>query len=270
MYECVVNISEGGNEVILDEISGLVVSSLRDRHTDRFHNRSVFTLINHRQALINDVRLLVDATFAHLDLRTHQGVHPRFGVVDVVPFIALGTSKKSEAITMRDETARWISSTYNVPTFLYGDVKGMSRTLPQIRRDAFVVLLPDFGPLEPSPTLGAVAIGARPVLVAWNIWLTDVSIRDARQIAASVRQPAVRSMGFAVGDQTQISCNLIDPQSVGPSEVYDEVLRLLPPGGTIERAELVGLIPESVLYDENIGRWDELGLSVHRTIESHL
>jgi glutamate formiminotransferase len=268
VFECVVNISEGRDERVLDELSTVITSSLRDRHSDQFHNRSVFTLINHRQALIDDVRLLVGAAFEHLDLRSHQGVHPRFGVVDVVPFVALDSREKSEATDMRDETARWIASTFNVPTFLYGEVHGAPRTLPRVRRDAFGALAPDFGPLAPSPILGAVAVGARPVLVAWNIWLTNVSIREAREIAAALRQPAVRAMGFELGGQAQISCNLIDPRSVGPSEVYDEVQRLLPASGTIQRAELVGLIPESVLNAENIGRWEELGLSPQQTIES--
>jgi glutamate formiminotransferase len=270
VFECVVNISEGRDGSVLDELSQVVTSSLRDRHTDRFHNRSVFTLINRRGALVDDVHLLVRAAFERLDLRNHEGVHPRFGVVDVVPFVALESSEGSEAVAMRDETAQWISNTFHVPTFLYGPVMGTTRTLPQVRRDAFGATPPDFGPTEPSPTLGAVAVGARPVLVAWNIWLSHVSLRETREIAAAVRQPAVRAMGFELGDQTQISCNLIDPEEVGPSEVYDEVQRLLPATGTIERAELVGLIPQSVLDAENSGRWDELGLSPQRTIERQL
>ena len=270
MFECVVNISEGRDRSVLDELSQVATSSLRDRHTDRFHNRSVFTLINRRGALVNDVQLLVRTAFERLDLRTHEGVHPRFGVVDVVPFVALAAGENSEAVAMRDETAQWISTTFQVPAFLYGPVKGATRTLPQVRRDAFGATPPDFGPNEPSPTLGAVAVGARPVLVAWNIWLSNVSLREAREIAAALRQPSVRTMGFDLGDQTQISCNLIDPHSVAPSEVYDEVKRLLPPGGSIQRAELVGLIPESVLNAERSGRWDELGLSPQQTIESRL
>lgn len=219
---------------------------------------------------MHDVHVLVESAFDQLDLRTHEGVHPRFGVVDVVPFVALDASEASDAAAMRDETAKWISATFDVPTFLYGDVNGATRTLPHVRRDAFGDLAPDFGPMEPSPVLGAVAVGARPVLVAWNIWLDSVSIREAREIAAALRQPAVRAMGFEVGEQSQISCNLIDPKRVGPSEVYDEVQRLLPAGGTIDHAELVGLIPEAVLNAEYSGRWDELGLSPQQTIENHL
>jgi glutamate formiminotransferase len=267
VFECVINVSEGRDLALLDELSSSVSSSLRDRHSDEFHNRSVFTLVNDPDVLVDDVRSLIGAAFARLDLATHQGVHPRFGVVDVVPFVALDTDQSDVALSMRDDTARWIATTFDVPCFLYGQVKGKLRTLPEVRLGAFRSLPPDVGPDAPSPKLGAVAVGARPVLVAWNLWLSGVTLNGAKVIAATIRRPEVRALGFEVGDLVQVSCNLVEPMKVGPSFVYDQVASLVPPGGVIQRAELVGLIPAAVLDCEDPTRWAMLGLSDHQTIE---
>jgi glutamate formiminotransferase len=267
VLECVVNVSEGRNPDLLKTLGASVGQSLRDLHADEFHNRSVFTLINDAAALAHDVRALVTATFDHLDLRLHEGVHPRFGVVDVVPFVALEPIDSARAVELRDATARWISENFDVPTFLYGPVDAAVRSLPDVRRRAFDALAPDFGPPTASPKLGAVAVGARPILVAWNLWLAGVSRDETRTIAKAVRRSDVRTLAFRVGAYTQVSCNLIDPSLVGPSVVYDEVAALLPQGGEIVRAELVGLVPQSVLDNVDPSRWGQLGLSADQTIE---
>jgi glutamate formiminotransferase len=268
VFECVINISEGRDLALLDDLSTSAASSLRDRHGDEFHNRSVVTLVDEPGQLVHDVRALIRGAFARLDLATHEGVHPRFGVVDVVPFVALDTSESDVARSMRDDTAKWIASTFDVPCFLYGEVRGALRTLPEVRQGAFRSLHPDVGPDAPSPRLGAVAVGARPVLVAWNLWLRGVTILEARVIASRIRRAEVRALGFEVGDLVQVSCNLIDPMKVGPSFVYDEVASLLPAGGEIVRAELVGLVPRAVLESEEPARWATLGLSDDQTIEN--
>jgi len=270
MLECVINISEGRNLKLLSELRASAGASIRDLHSDEFHNRSVFTLINDPEPLIRDVHALITASYDALDLRLHDGVHPRFGVVDVVPFVALEPQDRAEAGQWRDRTAQWISETFAVPTFLYGSLDDVTRTLPEVRRRAFDSLLPDFGPSSASPKLGAVAVGARPILVAWNIWLSGVSRDETRALAKSVRRGEVRSLAFRAGEYTQVSCNLIEPLVVGPSVVYDEVASLLPVGGEIVRAELVGLVPRAVLDAEEPSRWDELGLGENQTIESRL
>jgi len=270
VLECVLNLSEGRNLKLLDSLRAAAGPSLRDLHADEFHNRSVFTLINDSVPLIADVRTLITASFEVLDLRHHKGVHPRFGVVDVVPFVALAPDSPTRALELRDETARWISATFDVPTFLYGEVDGVTRTLPEIRKHAFANLAPDYGPSTPSPALGAAAVGARPILVAWNIWLAGVSRDETRALAKEVRRSEVRSLAFRAGDYTQVSCNLIEPLVVGPSFVYDEVAARLPTGGEIVRCELVGLLPRSVLEAQDRQRWGQLGLGEDSTIESRL
>jgi glutamate formiminotransferase len=245
-------------------------SSLRDLHADAFHNRSVFTLINDAHQLTRDVRALLGGAFASLDLSRHEGVHPRFGVVDVVPFVALEPEDPNEAVALRDETAAWIADSFNVPVFLYGLVDGAIRTLPDVRKHAFGTLKPDRGPETASATLGASAVGARSLLVAWNLWLRGVTLLEAQAIARAVRRIEVRALAFQVGDRVQVSCNLVAPLVVGPSALFDQVTWLLPARGSIERAELVGLAPSALLELEERARWSQLDLSEQRTIESRL
>jgi glutamate formiminotransferase len=269
MFECVINISEGRDFDVLDELCDASGSSLRDLHSDEFHNRSVYTLINEPGALVADAHSLISAAYQRLDLATHLGVHPRFGVVDVVPFVALDGSPAIEAVRLRDEMAHWLATTHAVPVFLYGPLSDHTiRTLPEVRRTAFTSLAPDLGPPAASPTLGCAAVGARSILVAWNLWLDGVSLDEARLIARAIRRPAVRSLAFAVGDQVQVSCNLIDIEAALPSQVYDQVAALLGPGGRISRCELVGLVPSSLLEREDPARWMELGLARETTIET--
>lgn len=266
-----INISEGRNLVLLDELSGAAGVSLRDRHHDPVHHRSVFTLINEPDQLEADVASLVGCAFELLSLEDHRGVHPRFGVVDVVPFVALDPRERTLARELRDTSARWISETFAVPTFLYGDIgDGTTRSLPDLRRDAFFSLAPDFGPNEPSPVLGAVAVGERPVLVAWNIWLGDTSIARARELAAHVRSTSVRALGFDLGEFVQVSCNLLDVAATPPSALYDQVVALLRSSEHVARCELVGLIPDRLLELVEPARWVQLGLSRERTIEAVL
>ena len=270
MFECVVNVSEGRRLDVLDALSYAAGPSLRDRHADATHNRSVFTLIHDREELRRGVVSLIVSAMDRLDLRQHEGVHPRFGVVDVVPFVALEKSRMGEACALRDEIAAWMSHSFDVPVFLYGELRdGSFRTLPEVRRGAFRTLAPDMGPSVPHALHGASALGARGVLVAWNLWVSRISLEEGREIAKSIRQPEVRALAFQIGDFVQISCNLIDPTCVGPSFVYDRVLGLVK-DGVIDHAELVGLIPEASLRAEDPKRWDQLGLSLDRTIEARL
>ncbi len=269
MFECVVNISEGRNTSLLRDLCATAGQSLRDHHHDAFHNRSVLTLVNTPDLLLADVHSLISRSFERLDLRQHEGVHPRFGVVDVIPFVALDHRDCAAAVALRDDTAQWIGNELGVPVFLYGPVGDGTRTLPDVRRGAFTQLWPDFGPTEPTAILGACAVGARPILVAWNLWLDGVTLIEARKIARAIRRPAVRALAFRLGEYVQVSCNLISPEEIGPARIYDEVSRLLG-GGEIVRSELVGLLPRTVLERQDPSRWTQLGLSLAQTIESRL
>lgn len=269
MFECVLNLSEGRDLKVLTEIGNAGGASLRDLHHDPVHHRSVATLVNEAAPLFDDVRSLVRAAFDRLDLRTHHGVHPRFGVVDVIPFVAYHDDE-TVARELRARTASWLASTFDVPVFFYdGALDSEYPTLPDVRRRAFVDLAPDAGPPSAHERLGAAAIGVRDVLVAWNLWLRDCSPDETRRVAARVRSREVRALGFDLGEWTQVSCNLVAPTRVGPGAVFDQVTALVGEE-RVARGELVGLLPEAVLRAEETSRWDELGLSAAATIEARL
>ena len=257
MIECVINISEGRDLDLVEEIALSAGSDLLDVHTDADHNRSVITVVG-----TTAPPAVIEHAVQRLDLRTHDGVHPRIGVVDVVPFVPLADSTYDDALRTRDAMSSWIANELQIPVFLYGP----ERTLPDIRRGAFTVLQPDLGPSQPHPTAGAVAVGARELMLAWNLWLSEPDLDLAKSIASSIRGPGVRALGLQVGDEVQVSMNLVAPLTVGPAEVYDRVASL----AGIARAELVGLAPQSVLDAVDEKRWEQLNLSVETTIESRL
>lgn len=252
------NISEGRSAERVEAIAAAAGDDLLDVHSDADHNRSVLTLVGE-----DAPRAVASAAVAALDLRAHEGVHPRIGVVDVVPFVALDGAAEADAVAARDRFGRWAAADLGLPGFAYGP----ERTLPDVRRGAFAALAPTWGGPDPHPSAGGVAVGARPLLVAYNLWLapgTDLAV--ARRVAAAVRGPAVRALGLAVGDAVQVSMNLVAPDVVTPADVWDVVAAQVP----VARAELVGLVPERVLAVTREDRWDGLDLALDRTIEARL
>ena len=262
MLECVVNVSEGRDAAVLRRLDAVAGPDLLDRHSDPHHHRSVLTLVGEAAP-----RAVAEEAVRSIDLRRHTGVHPRLGVVDVVPFVPLEGSAMTDAVRARDEFATWMAEHLQVPCFLYG----AERSLPDVRRHAFVDLAPEAGPPRPHPSAGATAVGARPVLVAFNVWVTGGPPAAAQAVARRARGTHVRALGLVVGDRLQVSMNLIDPGSVGPLDAYEHVARLAADEGLrAEGAELVGVVPEPVLSKVPRSRWAELDLSEERTIEARL
>jgi glutamate formiminotransferase len=257
LLECVLNVSEGRDLAVLAQLGGAAGADLLDVHTDPDHHRSVLTLLGEQAP-----RAVTTRAMELIDLREHHGVHPRFGAVDVVPFVPLDGSVMADAIRARDDFARWAASTLDLPCFLYGP----DRTLPEVRRRAFLDLAPDLGPATPDATAGAVAVGARPVLVAYNLWLAEPDLARAKVVAATVRSARLRTLGLAVGPDVMVSCNLIEPRSVGPAQAWDAVAEHV----EVARAELVGLVPAAVLEATPEARWGQLDLAPERTIEARV
>jgi glutamate formiminotransferase len=258
VLECVVNVSEGRRTEVVAALAAAAGADLLDVHTDGDHHRTVLTVVGEIAP-----RAVATVAVERIDLRGHIGAHPRMGAVDVVPFVPLAGATMDDAVAARDRFARWLGGTLGVPAFTYGPGRP---GLPEIRRQAFARLAPDAGPAYASPRAGATAVGARPVLVAYNLWLAAPDLALARSLARRLRGPAVRALGLAVGAAAQVSCNLVDPLSVGPAAVYDAVAACAP----VARAELVGLVPEAVLAAVDPGRWPELDLDAGRTIEARL
>jgi glutamate formiminotransferase len=241
---CPLNVSEGRSHAVLDALAAAAGRELLDVHTDPDHHRSVLWLAGE-----DAPRRVARAAVARIDLRRHQGAHPRLGAVDVVPFVGDG------ATDARDWYADWSRQVLGVPCLAYGD-DGPS--LPAVRRLR--------GRTAAHPTAGATAVGARGPLVAYHVWLAQPDLPLARRVAAAVRSPAVRALGLPVGDRVQVSMNLVRPSAVGPGAAFDAVAALAPVAG----AELVGLVPEPVLLAEPEERWSLLGLAPDRTVEARL
>lgn len=273
MLECVINVSEGTDLEVLDALSTAAGGALLDRHADAGHNRAVFTLAGELVEVA--ARRLTRAAVSRLDLRRHHGAHPRMGVVDVVPFVPLapsgapdlGDAGLARALEARHRFAAWAAEELDLPCFCYGP----ERSLPEVRRGAFVDFLPDTGPLLPHPTAGACAVGARPVLVAYNLWLDTPDVAVARSLASRVRQPGLRTLGLEVSGSAQVSCNLVEPLRLGPAQAYAAVAGAAADEGVgVARAELVGLAPRAVV--DAVAPEDRavLGLDLQRTIEARL
>ena len=227
-------------------------AALLDIHADPFHHRAVFTLAGPH--VIDAARQLTAAAVELVSLVAHDGVHPRMGAVDVVPFVPLAGSTIDDAVRARNAFATWASTELQLPCFLYGP----KHSLPDIRRRAFTSTGPDCGPTTPHPTAGAVAVGAREPLIAYNIWLDGVELITAKAVADQLRSPARRTLGLQVGPRTQVSCS--------PSALFDAVANLVPVAG----AELVGLMPKATLDSIDPARWNELDLAADKTIEARL
>lgn len=258
MLECVINISEGRRLDVVAAIGAVAGDHLLDVHSDAHHHRSVLTLAG--PALEAATFEVVAEAVASIDLRDHDGVHPRLGAADVIPFVPLDAgSTMADAVAARDRLAARVRAELGVPCLAYGP----ERTLPEVRRHGR-------DEVTPHPTAGICCVGARPVLVAYNVWLSPpATVDDARRIASEIRSSTLRTLGLRVGGEVQVSCNLVDPAVTGPGAAFDAVAARVPAGVAV-RAELVGLVPAAVLEATPSSRWAELDLSPSRTIEARL
>jgi glutamate formiminotransferase/glutamate formiminotransferase/formiminotetrahydrofolate cyclodeaminase len=258
------NVSEGRDEEAIRRIgeafSGGPGVRLLDVHRDPDHHRSVFTLCGAPGSLAPAIVIGAREAIARIDLSRHVGVHPRIGALDIAPIVYLDQEgigpACAEALVLGDR----LGDELGLPVFLYGALGG-GRTRADVRRGgseelarrmAARELRPDFGPVQPRPTAGAVLVGARPPLVAFNVELSpSATLEDARSIAASIREggadglPGLRALGVWLDDRgvAQVSMNVEDHLAVPLSAVVEAISRYATPG----RAELVGLAPRAAL-----------------------
>jgi glutamate formiminotransferase len=279
VLECVPNVSEGRDREALRVLERACGASLLDVHTDPDHHRSVFTLAGPAAGDAYDaVRSLARAVSEQVDVSVHTGVHPRLGALDVVPFVALAGRPMAEAARAATDFAAWAGSELAVPVFLYGAARADGRTLPRVRAGAFRDFVPDAGPGVPHPTMGAIAVGARPPMIAVNCELDTDDLDLARSIAAAVRErdgglPGVRALGFplATVGHAQVSMNLVALEQTGLQVACDAVRdRARAAGHGVVRVELVGLLPADELArcDDDFVAW--AGITDAQTIEGRL
>jgi len=256
--EAVPNFSEGRDRGTIDAIGRALADRARllDVHSDPDHNRSVFTLAGQEDELVAALLAGIDRARDLIDLRGHEGAHPRVGAADVAPIVSVRPEDMERARAAALELGRRVGEELGLPAFLYGEGRGPAffRTGGpaelQKRIDAGE-LAPDFGPPRLDPAAGAVLVGARRPLIAFNVELATGDLELARQIAAVVREsgggfPGVRALGFALPSRgiVQVSMNVEDPDRVALHEVVARVRKEAAARG-VETAgsELVGLLP---------------------------
>ncbi len=269
LFEAVPNFSEGRDREkisrIIDAVGAVPGVRTLDLHSDPDHNRSVLTFAGEEDPVLSGAVALARACSSELDLASQAGEHPRMGVLDVLPFVPLEGATMEDAIRLARRTAEILGS-LGFPVFLYGAAATAShrRDLPDVRRAGYEGVLrrlddpswrPDYGPPVLDPRRGAVAVGARPFLVAFNAYLNTDDVEVARTVATQVREsggglPGVRALGFLVGGKAQVSMNLTDlertPIPVALEAVRSRAAEL---GVSVESTELVGLAPLSAILE---------------------
>ena len=259
--------SEGRDCTIVERIAKSITSTgcrLLDVHSDPDHHRSVFTMIGDAEQIADGAVALVESATALIDLRLHRGVHPRIGAVDVIPFVPLGSTKMSACTAVAQRVGRTIAQRFTLPVLLYGAAARSTQraSLPWIRRGGLQGLSkrltdnpPDFGPQQPHLTAGAVAVGARPLLVAYNVVLNSDDVAVARKIASLIREangglPGVKALGLSLASRnlTQVSMNLTQVHATTIPEAFRAVEREAKRLETkVLESEIVGLLPRAAL-----------------------
>ncbi len=272
LVECVPNFSEGRRKEVIDTIVAEARSrsvKILDIESDPDHNRSVLTFVGSPEA-VRDAALAVGVRAIELiDLNKHRGAHPRMGAVDVVPFIPISDITMDECVQLARDFAEEFASKFNVPVFLYEQAATRpDRTnLADVRKGEFEGLrdqigkdpnkTPDFGPNAIHPTAGATAVGARQILIAYNVNLGTSDLNIAKQIAKQVRGKdgglsAVKALGFELKDRgmVQVSMNMVDYKASQLFKVFELVKTFAKRfGAPVLGSEIVGLVPMEALTD---------------------
>jgi glutamate formiminotransferase len=259
--ESVPNFSEGRDRATIDAIGAALAAHARllDVHADHDHNRSVFTLVGDEDALVEALLAGIATARDRIDLRRHEGVHPRIGAADVVPLVPLRPEDMPRADAAAVRLAERVGETLAVPVFLYGPLAGgrgpafFRRGGPEElqRRIDAGELAPDFGPRRLDERAGGVLVGARRPLIAFNVNLASADVEVARAIAALVREsgggfPGVRALGLDLprAGLAQVSMNVEDWEAAALHEIVARVeAEAAARGASVVGSELVGLMP---------------------------
>src|SRR6266542_5378663 len=291
IVECVPNVSEGRRLDVIDRLAGVISATpgvrLLDRTSDPDHNRSVFTFAGDPDAVERAALSLIDATYAAVDMRGHTGEHPRLGAVDVVPFVPLAGVAMDECIAVAHRFGHEVAERHNVPVYFYARAATRPERirLPDIRKPQYEGLadllatthVPDAGPAVLHAKSGAIVVGARPPLIAFNIELDTADVKVAKRIAKEIREssgglPAIQALGFELTDppRAQVSMNLLDASVTSLARVWHEVEERAGSSGVrILRGELIGLMPLDAAVQVTADALKLEGLSRDRIIESH-
>ena len=272
LIECVPNFSDGRRPEVVARIRD-AIAAVRDVHvldvsSDQSHNRTVVTFVVSAERAVDAAFAGIRVAREHIDLTKHQGEHPRMGAADVIPFIPLEGSTMEDCIVLARTLGERVGRELEIPVFLYerAATRPDRENLADVRRGEFEGLRddigrnpnrkPDFGPDRIHPTAGAVAIGARPFLVAYNVYLGDAkNVPIAKEVAKAVRGSSgglryVKGLGLEVDGQAQVSMNLVDTERTPVHRAFDMVkMESEARGVSPTWSEIVGLVPERALFD---------------------
>ena len=274
LVECVPNFSEGRKpetvQRIAEAIAAVETTCVLDTHIDPDHNRSVITFVASAARVVDAAVQAVKQASELIDMRTHRGEHPRLGATDVLPFVPIRGVTMGDCVRLAHEAGKRIASELSIPVYYYESaaLRADRVNLEDVRRGTLELLReqittnPDRAPDEGSPmvqeTAGAIAVGARPFLIAFNVVLRSDDIAIARQIAKMIRArngglPYLKALGFRLATRNcvQVSMNLVNYEVTGMSVAYDAVARAAQALGVgIDSAEIVGLVPRAALDRE--------------------
>ena len=295
LIECVPNFSEGARPDVIEAIVAAVRSErgarILDLQSDASHNRSVLTMAGDPDSLARGILALVGACLTAIDLRSHRGEHPRLGAVDVVPFIPLEGATLADCTALARRVGETIAKAHDIPVFLYEEAASAPhrKGLEDIRRGQFEGLAaklkdplwqPDFGPSEPHPSFGAMVVGARMPLIAFNVNLNTDDVEIAKKIAKGIRHSTggfrfVKAMGLVVDiggrKVAQVSINMTDftrtPLFRVVETIRNEAGRY---GVAIAGSEIVGLVPAQALIDSAQHYLQLTGFSASQVLETRL
>lgn len=276
LVECVPNFSEGRRpetvRLIAEAIASVHSACVLDTHIDPDHNRSVITFVASPERVVAAAINAVRRASELIDMRAHQGEHPRLGACDVLPFVPVRGVTMNDCVRVAHEAGESIARELSIPVYYYehAALRPERVNLEDVRRGALELLreqitsnperAPDAGLAQVHDSAGAIAVGAREILIAFNVILRSSEIDIARQIARKIRArtgglPFLKALGFRLHSRgmVQVSMNLVNYEVTGMSAAYDAVQReadLL--GVEIESAEIVGLIPRNALNRESV------------------
>jgi len=271
LVECVPNFSEGRKIETVERLAKVIATAdnacVLDTHIDPDHNRSVITFVADPKTVVEAAVRAVALATDLIDMRYHSGQHPRLGATDVLPFVPVRGVTMEECVLLAHEAGERIACELSIPVFFYERAARRPDRikLEDVRRGALELLreqiafdpkrAPDLGPLRVHETAGAIAVGARPFLIAFNVNLRTRDLSIARQIARAVRArhgglPSLKALGFELSTRglVQVSMNLVNYDVTGIQQAYAAVLTEAERRGVeIAGTEIVGLVPERAL-----------------------
>lgn len=272
IVECVPNFSEGRRKEVIEEIIAAVRAvdgvKVLDYSSDASHNRTVLTFVGEPMAVKEAAFRVAEKAAELIDMEQHQGEHPRIGAADVIPFIPISGVSMEECVELARELGRDIGDKLGIPVYLYEEAatRPERKNLANVRRGEYEGLKeaiktperqPDFGPAQMHPRAGAVAVGARPPLVAYNINLDTDKVEIAKAIARSIRgssggYPSIKALGVLIEEtgKAQVTINVCNFKEVSLARVFETVKSEAERYGVnITGSEIVGLVPMEALID---------------------